>query len=209
MKLALASDLTAFLIPAMLSAQVIVDDSCADAGRNSCADPLDTDWWCSTSSQAIEVGAGFLGLVSGGSGRGIHGTFASQALNIGDSLRATYTFTTPLTVGTFKDAALRIGFFDTTGKPGLAADINASSGTPNAIYNNLFGYMTDFDVNTGTENIAFRERSNASSGQLLATTTDYTTLASGGSTYSMAPTTSYTGVLTITRTGAGSIDLIS
>jgi hypothetical protein len=207
MKLSLASSLVALLMPVMLSAQVIVNDSWTDAGRNNGADATDTDWWFSTSSSAIEVGSGFLGLVSGASGRGIHGTFASQSLNIGDSLRATYTFTTPATVGTLKDAGLRIGLFDTTGKPGLAADINSSSGSPNAIYNNLFGYMMDFDVNTGTENIAFRERSNASSGQLLATTADYTVLSTGGSPYSIAANTTYTGLLTITRTGASSLDL--
>jgi hypothetical protein len=209
MKRSLASSVAVLLLPGILSAQVIVNDSWTDAGRGNGADPLDTDWWFSTSSQAIEVGAGFLGLVTGGSGRGIHGTFPSQALNIGDSLRATYTFTTPATVGTAQQAALRIGFFDTTGKPGLAADINSSSGSPNPIYNNLLGYMTDFDVNTSSENIAFRERSNASSGQLLATTADYTQLSTGGSTYPINPNTTYTGVLTLTRTGASSLDLTS
>jgi hypothetical protein len=207
MKLFVASTLASLLLPVMLSGQVLVNDSWADAGRNNGTDPTDTDWWYSTSSSAIEVGPNFLGLVTGGSGRGIHGTFASQSLNIGYSLRATYTFTTPATVGTSQSAAFRIGFFDTTGKPGLAADITASSGTPNPIYNNLFGYMVDFDVNTGTENISFRERSNAGSGQLLATTSDYTTLSSGGSTYSIAANTAYTGVLTITRTGESSLDL--
>ena len=209
MKLFVASTLASLLMPVMLSGQVLVNDSWADAGRNNGADPTDTDWWYSTSSSAIEVGANFLGLVSGGSGRGIHGTFASQTLGIGDSLRATYTFTTPATVGTARDAGFRIGFFDTTGKPGLAGDLNSSTASPNAIYNNLFGYMTDFDVGTGTENIAFRERSNASSGQLLSTTADYTTLSTGGSLYSFAANTTYTGVLTITRTGAGSLDLTS
>src|SRR5262249_32993740 len=54
-------------------AAVVVDDSWADAGRNNGADTLDTDWWTSTTSSAIEVSAGSLGLVSGTSGRGIHG----------------------------------------------------------------------------------------------------------------------------------------
>jgi hypothetical protein len=207
MKLSAASILAILLMPAVLSAQVIVNDSWTDAGRNNGADPTDTDWWYSSASSAIEVGPGFLGLVSGTSGRGIHGTFPAQSLNIGDSLRATYTFTTPTTVGINQSAPFRVGFFDTTGHPGLAADITASSGSPNPVYNNLFGYMMDLDVNTGTENIAFRERSNAGSGQLLATTADYTTLATGGSTYSFAANTTYTGVLTITRTGANSLDL--
>ena len=207
MKLFVASTVACLLMPVMLSGQtqILVNDSWADAGRNNGADPTDTDWWYSTGSTAIEVGPNFLGLVSGGSGRGIHGTFASQSLNFGDTLKATYTFATPATVGTAQSAAFRIGFFDTTGKPGLAADITASSGSPNAIYNNLFGYMMDFDIRTGTENIGFRERTNSSSGQLLSTTVDYSVLASGGSSYSISSNTTYTGEFSITRNQDGSL----
>src|SRR5437868_11964718 len=62
-------------------ATLIVDDSWSDAGRTNGADPLDTDWWSSTSTAAIEVGNGFLGLVTtSAAGRGIHGTFTSQTL---------------------------------------------------------------------------------------------------------------------------------
>lgn len=197
------------LTPMLASAQVIVNDSWADGGRNNGADAQDTDWWYSTSSSAIEVGPGFLGLVSGTSGRGIHGTFAAQSLSVGDTLTATFTFVTPATVGT-SSTGFRAGFFDTTGKPGLAADISASSGTPNAIYNNLNGYMTDWDVNTGaTADTAIRVRSNASSGQLMATTADYTSLGdSADAGYSFLASTSYVGVFSLTRT-AGGLDLTS
>jgi hypothetical protein len=182
---------------------MIVNDSWADGGRNNGADPLDTDWWTSTSSQAIEVSVGSLGLVSGTSGRGIHGTYPLQQLvNVGDTLTATYTFTTPSTVvaSPGSQAAFRIGLFD--GDPGLAADITASSGSPNPVYNSLAGYMYDFDVNFATANIQFRERSVAS-GQMMAATADFTNLASGGSVYSFAANTSYTGVFSITRTASG------
>jgi hypothetical protein len=197
------------LVPAMLSAQVIVDDSWADGGRNNGADALDTDWWASTATSAIEVGSGFLGLVTGTSGRGIHGTFTPQALNIGDTLTATFSFTTPATVGSVVSTGFRIGYFDTTGKPGLAADITASSGSPNAIYNNLSGYMFDWDVNLASgNNTQFRERTLASSGQLLAQTGDYSNVGSGGGiNYAFAANTAYVGVFSITRTGASSLDL--
>jgi hypothetical protein len=115
-------------------AALIVDDSWADGGRNNGADPLDTDWWTSTGSTAIEVSVGSLGLVTGTSGRGIHGTFTPQTLNVGDTLTATFTFTTPATVGTNAQSAFRIGLFDTLGKSGLSADLSASTGTPNHIY---------------------------------------------------------------------------
>jgi hypothetical protein len=188
---------------------VIVDDSWADGGRNNGSDSLDTDWWYSTSSTAIEVGTGYLGLVTGGSGRGIHGTFSSQSLGVGDILTATFAFTTPATVGTDKNSAFRIGFFDTTGHS-LAQDIVASSGTPNALYNSLYGYMMDFDVNmsgASTNNVAFRERTNMASGQLMASTSDFTSLSDGGSNYTFAASTAYKGILSLTRTGADTLDL--
>src|SRR4051812_10682706 len=85
-----------FAMTTNTQAGTIVDDSWADAGRNDGADPLDTNWWTSTTSSAIEVSAGSMGLVSGSSGRGIHGTYPLQTLsNVGDSLKATFTFTTP------------------------------------------------------------------------------------------------------------------
>src|SRR6185369_12780405 len=157
----------------------------------------------------IEVSAGSLGLVSGTSGRGIHGTFPSQSLNIGDSLRATFSFTTPATVGTAVSTGFRVGFFDTTGHPGLAADLTASSGSPNANYNNLLGYMFDWDVNLATgNNTQFRERTNGLSGQLLATTGDFQNVGSGvGVNYTFSPNTAYVGVFTLTRSGATSLDL--
>jgi len=133
----------------------------------------------------------------------------SQSLNIGDSLRATFSFTTPATVGTAVSTGFRVGFFDTTGHPGLAADLTASSGSPNANYNNLLGYMFDWDVNLATgNNTQFRERTNGLSGQLLATTGDFQNVGSGGGVnYTFSPNTAYVGVFTLTRSGATSLDL--
>lgn len=189
---------------------IIVDDSWTDAGRNNGADALDTDWWSSTSSggNSIEVYPGQLGLISGGSGRGIHGTFASQSLTVGHTLTATFDFTTPATVGTAKSAGFRIGLFDTTGHlPGLESDLTASSGSPNANYNALDGYMMDLDVITGTEDISFRERTNALSGQLMATTADFESLSGGGNVYTFAANTTYRGVISVSRTGSDNLQL--
>ncbi|HMP81363.1 MAG TPA: PEP-CTERM sorting domain-containing protein [Verrucomicrobiota bacterium] len=212
MKRTLLSIVSFTLLPTVLSAQVIVDDSWADGGRNNGADPQDTDWWYSTASNAIEVGSGFLGMVTGTSGRGVHGTFASQALLVGDTLTATFTFTTPATVAnniSGSSAGFRIGLYDTTGKPGLAADLSASSGSPNATYNNLNGYMMDLDVNLlAGNNITFRQRTNSISGQLQATTADFEIIGSGGGdNYGLAANTSYTGVLSLTRTGSDELEL--
>jgi hypothetical protein len=184
---------------------LIVNDSWADGGRTDGPDPLDAPWFGSTSSAAIEVSVGDLGLVTGTTnGRGIHGIFAPQTLTtVGDNLTATFTLTTPVTVGTNKPSAFRVGLFDTTGKPGLAADITASNASPNAIYNNLNGYMLEYDVNTSSPKLTFLRRTNASSGQLMAVATDYTAISSGGSAYSFSANTSYTGVFSVTKTVTG------
>src|SRR5687768_8880031 len=145
-------------------AQVIVNDSWTDGGRNDGADALDTDWWTSANPNGIEVSPGSLGMVTGTAGRGIHATFPTQALvQVGDSIKATYTFTTPTTVGIAGTAAFRVGMFDTLGRP-LNADIAASSGSPNSVYGyfvtnttGLPGYMMDYDVGTAAEDISFRQ----------------------------------------------------
>lgn len=197
------------LLPAILSAQVIVNDSWTDGGRNNGADSLDTDWWTTTTSSAIEVSPGSLGLVTGTSGRGIHGTFPSQSLGIGDTLTATFSFTTPTTVTTATSggAQFRIGLFDTTGH-NFAQDITASTSTE---WNNLNGYMMDFDVGpltSGSANITFRQRTDMAANTLMSSTTPYTQIGTaGGSAYSFAPNTSYTGVFSLTRTGADGLDL--
>lgn len=190
-------------------AALIVDDSWADGGRTNGADALDTGWWTTTTSSAIEVSVGSMGLVSGSSGRGIHGTFPVQTpVNVGEALKVTFTFTTPATIGT-GNAGFKIGLFNTLGNAGLAADLSASSSSPNPIYNPLPGYMMDFDVNTADANIAFREKSPVpgSTGQLLGTTTGFVTLGSGGALYSFVPNTTYTAEYMITKT-AGGLDLL-
>ncbi len=209
MKRILPLCLAVLLMPATSPATLIVDDSWADGGRNNGTDALDTDWWTSTSSSAIEVSVGSLGLVSGTSGRGIHGTFGPQVLGVGYTLTATYTFKTPptITTATSGGAQFKIGLFDTTGH-NFAQDVTASSSTE---WNNLNGYETDFDVGpltSGSANITFRQRTDMTSSALLSTTAPYTQVGTaGGSAYSFAPNTFYTGVFSLTRTGADTLDL--
>ena len=213
----------ASLAPASAGAQVIVNDSWTDAGRTNGADAQDADWWTSSSSSGIEVSAGSLGLVSGSSGRGIHATFPTQTLaNVGDTLTATYTFTTPATVGT-GTSGFRVGLFDTVGRP-LNADISASSGTPNPIYGyfgasppttGLPGYMVDMDVNTATDDFNIRQHdvpvtASTPSGRLMGTTTGFTSIDdSDNELFSFAPNTTYTGSLSITRTGETAVEVTS
>jgi hypothetical protein len=206
----------------MSSAQVIVDDNWADGGRNNGVDPLDISWWTSSAASGIEVSVGSLGMVTGSSGRGIHGVFPTQTLgNVGASLIATYTFVTPATVGTGGTGAFRVGLFDTLGRAGLEADISASSGSPNSIYGYfatstaaLPGYMLDMDVGTGTEDLNFRQHDVAQTastptGRLMGTTTGFTSISPSGpdGAYAFAPNTTYTGSFSITRISATEMQL--
>jgi hypothetical protein len=205
-----------------VEAAVIVNDSWADGGRDNGPDPQDSNWWASSSPNGIEVSVGSLGMVTGTSGRGIHTIFPTQTLaNVGDKLVATYTFTTPATVGSGGAAGFRAGLFDTLGRAGLDADITASSGSPNPVYglfstptDALPGYMLDMDVGTGTEDLNFRQHDTVPTamtptGRLMGTTSGFTSISSSGpdGAYALAPNTTYTGSLTIMRTSATDMQL--
>jgi hypothetical protein len=204
-----------------LQAAIIVNDSWADGGRTNGADSLDSAWYTSANSNGIEVAVGSLGMVTGSQGRGIHTVFPTQNLaNVGNKLVATYTFTTPQTIGQLASGAFRVGLFDTLGRAGLEADITASSGSPSAVYGwgtgaspagpgtaGLPGYMLDMDVGTAAEDFSFRSHATDTvtpTGRLMGTTTGFTQISPTGpdGVYTFASNTSYTGSLTLERINA-------
>ncbi len=199
------------LTPATTFGVLIVDDSWADGGRNNGVDALDADWWSSTSSNnvSVEVGSGFLGLVTGTSGRGLHGTFANQPLAIGDMLTATLTFMTPATVGTIGSAGLKLALADFN-NAGLAADLQSSSTFAQPLYTNLPAYMVDFDINSAgsVEDTSIRRHNVNVTGRFLGTTAEWTQLGTSADVdYSFTPNTEYVIVISLTRTGASSMDI--
>lgn len=227
LKKLLFSAAMACLLTLPLGAAVIVDDSFSDGDRAKTG-PLDTNWWTSSSSSGDEISVGSLGLVTGSSGRGLHTIFPTQTLaNVGDSLKATYTFTTPATVGTNRSTAFRVGLFDSLGQAGLDADVSASSGSPNALYGwgiatggpgtqPLPGYMLDMDVNKNdsTDDLNFREHTQlpatiVGTGRLMGTTTNFANISPSGpdEDYSFDPNTTYTGMFQITRISATDVRL--
>jgi hypothetical protein len=210
----LAMGLAALLLTASARAAVVVNDSWVDEGRTNGTDPQDAAWWSSTSStgNSIEVSLNNLGLISGSSGRGIHGTFAPQTLAEGERLTVTFTFTTPNAVGSNLSTAFRIGLFNRSNNAALEADLSASSGSPNALYNPVSGYMLDFDVNlvpSTDANVTFREKDPVpgSTGQLMSTTTGFVTVGSGGVPYTISGDKTYTGVYSVARTASSILEL--
>lgn len=191
--------------PAMAKAGVLFDDTFADGDRSNGAD-MDSSWWTTTTSSAIEVAPGKLGLVSGGSGRGIRTTFDPQTLANGQTLQATFTFTTPETVGSNRDSAFRVGVYDKLGRAKLEDDLSASSKSPNPLYDGLPGYMIDFDINLEDPtqaNIDIRKHKDDTQGRLLGTTKGYTRLGGGGEPYQFEPNQTYTGVMSVQKVTEG------
>jgi hypothetical protein len=195
-------------VDAPFAGGTIVDDNFADEDRTKTGAPdtLDTNWWGSTGSSAIEIDANGLGLRSGTSGRGIHATFSPQTLDVGDSMTATLTFSTPTTVGT-KGSALKFGLMDLD-DPLLADDV----GSNNPLWTGVPGYMIDFDVNTGSAaNIGVREHDlTDTSGRFLVTTAEWDLISGSSATgYTFEASTSYVVVIKATRTNTDSIDIFS
>ncbi|MEJ6569375.1 MAG: hypothetical protein QNL80_10950 [Akkermansiaceae bacterium] len=206
--------LAALLAPSIATAQIIVNDNWLDADRfnTDSPDELDADWWSSSNSSgnSVEAEAESLGLISGGSGRGIHATFDPQTLEIGDKLVATFTFTTPATVGVDRSGAFKIALMDLN-NAGLTADLDSISDTPNPLYTSLPGYMLEFDVNlaTAADDTGIRKHDVPNtSGRFLSTTTEWTSLGSSADAdYSILANTEYVGVISLIRTGEDSMQI--
>lgn len=203
--------LAATLVPFLGQAQVIVDDSWADGGRDNGADALDAAWWTSSASSGIEVSVGSLGMVTGTSGRGIHGTFSSQSLAVGQKIRATFKFTTPATVGSALSTPFRVAL--TGPSSALEANLSASSSSANPAYIGLPAYMADWDVNLAdaSDDTAIRKHNTSSAlGRLLGTTSEWDNLDDGpGDDYSFAANTEYQGVFSVARLGADSVEIMA
>lgn len=187
-------------------AGVVFNDSFADGGRDNGADESDTNWWQTTNSSALEMTKDTLGLVSGGSGRGLRTTFPAQSLSAGQTLQATFTFTTPETIGSDRDSAFRVGLYDKLERADLEGDLSASSKKPNKNYDGLPGYMIDFDINLKdptAANIDIRKHKDDTQGRLLGTTKGYSRLGGGGEPYQFEAGKTYTGVMAIQQVSNG------
>lgn len=195
-------------LPLSAADNILILDNWADGDRTNGADANDVAWYPSTSSSGIEVGQGFLGLVSGGSSRSIHAVFADTTLNVGDTIVLTATFTTPATVGDNRGTAFRIGMFNSNGAD-VSRDVTSST---DPAWSALTGYMTTFDINTGTELITHRERiqDGPDSDRQLSRTSNFVELGEpGGSPFTMLANTSYTLTYSFTLTDANTLTMES
>ena len=196
------------VVPAMAN----LDDTFADGDRSNTGG-LQADWWSSNSTggNSVEAYPGQLGLVTGTSGRGIHGTFAPQTLEVGEGLVTSLTFRTPATVGTDRGSAFKFAIMDLN-DPGLAADLSSSSSSVNPLFTSLPGYLVDFDVNTGEgANTAIRKHDVPNdTGRFLGTTGEWSQLGSSSSaSYSFTADTEYMVGVSVMRTGEDSLEIMA
>lgn len=189
----------------------VVDDDLANDGT------ADTDmaYFASSTADAIEINTNSVGLVSGPSGRQIHGIFNGQALaNAGDVLHTTVTFVTPATVAmTGED--LRIGIFDTLGRTGpdqLGQNTSFSSASPNPDFAGLPGYYLELDIENAdaTTDLDIRRSNPSATGRLLTTSSGFAALGSGDDIgYAILPETAYTVDITLIRTEQDGLEIIA
>lgn len=207
---------------------LIIDNNFTNGNPISGAGALESTFFTTSSGSGLASDNGTPGVLdfaSGTSGRSVHTLFGAQTLSIaGDMIEASYTFTTPATVGANED--LRIGLFNTGGAAGFNMDISASSGSPNAILNNLPGISGEFDINTSDADLAVRTHNvnnidiaangpnpNSSmvdrdliTGRLLTTTDGFDERGSGPNNgFAIAANTQYTGTFNLTLDANGDI----
>ena len=189
----------------------VVDDNLAVDGTLE----TDIDYFASSTANAIEINDNSIGLVSGSSGRQIHGLFNSQTLaNSGDILETSITFVTPATVAT-NGEDLRIGLFDTLGRTGadqLGQNTSFDSAEPNADFAGLPGYYLELDIenaDSGTD-LDIRRSDPSTTGRLLTTSSGFTALGNGDDIgYVIEPNTEYTADITVVRTETNGLEIIA
>jgi len=164
----------------------------------------ETSYFSSNSGSAIEFNTDSIGLVSGSSGRQIHSLFPTQSLDqIGDTIRATLSFTTPDTVSTGGDD-IRIGLFDHLGRDSateLGANTTFNSSEPSPLYMDLPGYYVEIDVDqfsTSTD-LEIGISNPTTTGRLLNTTNGFTRSNGESIAYAILPNTDYTVYLEVER----------
>ena len=226
--LSLGASIALAMLAAPSYGQIIIDNDFTNGNPLTGAGPLESAFYTTSSGSGLASDNGTPGVLdfaSGSSGRAIHTLFAAQTLvNAGDTLTASYTFTTPATVGTGED--FRVGLFNTGGAAGFDSDISASSGSPNLILNGLDGISGEFDINTSDADLAVRTHNvnnidiaangpnpNSSmvdrdliTGRLLTTTDGFDERGSGPNNgFAIAANTQYTGTLSLQLDAAGDI----
>ena len=197
--------------PPVTSTNVWLDDTWTDGTRNDTALPIDAAWFASLTA-ALTAAPNALGGAPDPTNTLTWWTYfttnlaAPVHLGTNDALRLTLKFTTSGVAANNNNRGLRIGLFNSANGTRTLADGANPNGT------NYTGYMLNMNFGTTfglSSPLQFLERTNISSGNLVSTVNDYSTLSSGGPANGSTAFTNgltYTFVLTAKRNNT-SLDL--
>lgn len=217
--------LVAGALAAQTKAGIVVNDTWQDGTRADPASPaysefgVDTDLDGDIESAWFRGGAGtFAPVGAGGPLRLTQASASSSSLstyftaegseltlaNAGDSLTLTWEFTVSGTIGANTSQGLRLALVDSPSAARVTSDASPAS----AAYT---GYGMFLNMNTTLSHsrpFDLMER-NVASGNLLSTSSDWISRGSGGTSANTgyAADTSYTFLITLTRTAEGYLDL--
>ena len=205
-----------FVLPG--SSAVLLDDQWIDGSRNEQNLPTESAWFASTASSLTAASGSMTGIGTTSSRLWLTYFTAGGApatLGIGETLRATLTFTpTSVVTAPGTSRGLRIGLynFSAAGATRLTADTFSTSG----VGTNVPGYMLNMNFAqtfTIDNPLQHMERTDVANTNLMGSTSQYTSLGTGPSGVLNSPAfasgTQYTLEFDIIRTAADSVDVVT
>ncbi|MES2920362.1 MAG: immunoglobulin domain-containing protein [Verrucomicrobiota bacterium] len=170
-----------FLTAISAQADVLLDDSWADATRSDTALTAESAWHASSSASLTAAAGSLTGTTASGSSRSWWTHFTENpavpvSLLQGETLKVTLRFTPVGVNATNSSRALRIGLFDFSGGTRTTADNSSPAGEGVAGYALNMNFGQTFGV---AGPISIRERTTVSSSDLMGSAGDFTTLPDG------------------------------
>lgn len=191
-------------------AQVLLDDTWADATRTDTALPAESAWSASNAASLSASVNALTGTAANGSSRSWWTHFTANAaapvpLAEGEALRVTLVFTPDAVAAQNTSRGMRIGLFDFSGGTRTTADGSSPAGA------GVAGYVLNLNMGTtfGVAGpVSIRKRSTVTSTDLMGSAGDFTTLPDGdGGGSAGSPGflggAAHTLVWTFARTAAG------
>ena len=211
----------------LCQAGVLLNDSWTDGDRTNTALPNDSATYVGVSTSdggALNVVPGALQNVMGTSSRKNWTYFTSNLsvpdgnlphnavthLNVGDTLKASLTFTLPngaTSASTSKD--FRFGLFTDPTDPRVQTDVNSDGGGGTNPWQDETGYAVQMPLNgTATNASPFQiVKRTVSNTSLLGSSGAFTNAPTGGAVYSNVANTSYTVSLAMNMVSASQVDV--
>lgn len=190
-----------FVLPGAQGAVTLLDDTFIEASRSGPPNlPSSTPWYTSNSSSDLVLAGTPQALVLTPRSNFLIGYFTPQALSVGDSITLSFTFTVEGNANGAKDG-IRLGLFDSGGSR-IASD---GKGLSSDTYINYTGYGVQFDPGADPTNLISTLKRSSGKPELMTNGA----LSVFGLNRPVSPQLTagvpYTGVLTLTRTAAGSM----